>query len=228
MNPAFENTFGWTFEEIYQKPLPIIPSFLKEPVWELHKTIQSGESKTEFETVRQHKDGHLINVSVTLFRVENMNDWPLCIAFVYRDITARKQAETALKESEERYRSLIELSPEAIIVHSEGKIDYINPAGAKALGYKSPQDVLGACVYQFVHPDYYDVVKQRIYRMKTENKSVDLQEEKFIHKDGHTIDAETIAFPIPYMGKQAIQVLFRDITERKKLKNCCVNPLSFP
>ena len=67
-------------------------------------------------------------------------------------------------------------------------------AGAKALGYKNPQDVLGACVYQFVHPDYYDVVKQRIYRMKTENKSVDLQEEKFIHKDGHTIDAETIAF----------------------------------
>jgi two-component system sporulation sensor kinase A len=52
--------------------------------------------------------------------------------------------------------------------------------------------------------------------MKTENKSVDLQEEKFIHKDGHTIDAETIAFPIPYMEKQAIQVLFRDITERKK------------
>ncbi|MFY2252539.1 PAS domain-containing sensor histidine kinase [Priestia megaterium] len=216
VNPAFENTFGWTFEEIYQKPLPIIPSFLKEPVCELHKTIQSGESKTEFETVRQHKDGHLINVSVTLFRVENMNDWPLCIAFVYRDITSRKQDETALKESEQRYRSLIELSPEAIIVHSEGKIDYINPAGAKALGYKNPQDVLGACVYQFVHPDYYDVVKQRIYRMKTENKSVDLQEEKFIHKDGYTIDAETIAFPIPYMGKQAIQVLFRDITERKK------------
>ncbi|GAB1802582.1 PAS domain-containing sensor histidine kinase [Priestia megaterium] len=216
VNPAFENTFGWTFEEIHQKPLPIIPSFLKEPVCELHKTIQSGESKTEFETVRQHKDGHLINVSVTLFRVENMNDWPLCIAFVYRDITSRKQAETALKESEERYRSLIELSPEAIIVHSEGKIDYINPAGAKALGCKNPQDVLGACVYQFVHPDYYDVVKQRIYRMKTENKSVDLQEEKFIHKDGHTIDAETIAFPIPYMEKQAIQVLFRDITERKK------------
>ncbi|MGL5196907.1 MAG: PAS domain S-box protein, partial [Chroococcales cyanobacterium] len=70
-----------------------------------------------------------------------------------RDRAERQKAESALAKSEERYRRLVELSPEAIIVHRGGKIEFINTAGAKLLGATSPEALVGLPVLDFVHPD---------------------------------------------------------------------------
>jgi two-component system, sporulation sensor kinase A len=164
INPAFEEIFGWTYEEVVGRPFPIIPKFLRDSVNELHEKVKSGEQMKGFETVRQRKDGGLIDVSVTLFMVKNMNDEPFGLAFVYRDITDRKIAEAALRESEERYRSLVELSPEAIVVHREGKIDYINPAGAKMIGNTRVDELLGKSIIDFVHPDYRESVRNGLIK----------------------------------------------------------------
>ncbi|MBR8646218.1 PAS domain S-box protein [[Brevibacterium] frigoritolerans] len=56
-----------------------------------------------------------------------------------------------MKESEQRYRSLVEVSPEAIFVHRNGIIEYMNPMGAKMLGMDSVEDIIGKSVFQFVH-----------------------------------------------------------------------------
>lgn len=228
VNAAFEEFFGWKNEEVFGEPFPIIPDFLKESVEELHERVKSGEQKKGFETVRQKKGGQLIDVSITLFNIRNNDNEPMALAFVYRDITNQKLAEAALKESEERYRSLVEVSPEAIFVHRNGIIEYMNPEGARMLGMKSVKDIIGKSVFQFVHPDSQDTVSQRIDVMRDEGKKVELLEQKFRRYNGEVFYGETIALPIIYKGYPAIQVFCRDITERKKTEEllCKTNMLS--
>ncbi|MGE7603108.1 PAS domain-containing sensor histidine kinase [Peribacillus sp. NPDC097675] len=216
VNAAFEEFFGWKNEEVIGKPFPIIPEFLRESVDELHERVKSGQQEKGFETVRQRKDGRLIDVSITLFNIRNNDNEPIALAFVYRDITNQKLAEAALKESEERYRSLVEVSPEAIFVHRNGFIEYMNPEGAKMLGMNSVEDIIGKSVFQFVHPDSQGTVGKRIDVMRDEGKTVDLLEQKFRRYNGEIFYGETIALPIIYKGYPAIQVFCRDITERKK------------
>ncbi|MFJ7676461.1 PAS domain-containing sensor histidine kinase [Peribacillus sp. NPDC097264] len=227
VNAAFEEFFGWMNDEVFGKPFPIIPDFLKESVDELHNRVKSGEQEKGFETVRQRKDGQLIDVSITLFTIRNNEDEPTALAFVYRDITNQKLAEIALRESEERYRNLIEVSPEAIFVHRNGIIEYMNPEGARMLGL-SVEEIMGKSVFQFVHPDSQDTVGKRIEVMRDEGKTVELLEQKFRRFNGEVFYGETIALPIIYKGRPAIQVFCRDITERKKTEEllCKTNMLS--
>lgn len=132
------------------------------------------------------------------------------------EIAKREKAEETLKESEERYRRLVELSPDAIVVHSEGKIVFLNSACAKLFGIKNAEEVLGEPIVKFVHPDSRDLVKERVRFMLNEKRSAPLVEEKFMKPDGTPLDVEVAAGPLLYEGKPAIQVVFRDISERKK------------
>jgi len=135
---------------------------------------------------------------------------------VLTDINERKRAEEALRESEERYRRLVELSPYAIVVHSEGRMMFVNSAGVELFGAENAGDIVGRPLWDFVHPDYLDAVRERVQRTRPEGKKVDLVEEKLVRVDGQVIDAEMAAIPITYLGKPARQVVLRDISERKR------------
>ncbi len=130
-------------------------------------------------------------------------------------ITERELSEAALRESEERYRKLVEFSPYAIAIHSQGKIVFINVAGAKLVGAVNPEQLIGKSVMDFVHPDYQEIVRERIRLMREEGKNVSSTEEKFIKLDGSVIDVEVTAMPFTYQGKPGIQVIISDITDRK-------------
>jgi diguanylate cyclase (GGDEF)-like protein/PAS domain S-box-containing protein len=125
-------------------------------------------------------------------------------------------ANTALKENEERYRRLIESSPETIAVHCEGKFVYVNQAGARLLGANSPEELYGRPYEDFLHPDYWQLVRERVRQSEQEKKQGDLIEEKLIRLDGTIIDVEVVTIPFVHQNKPATQVFVRDITERKK------------
>ncbi len=134
------------------------------------------------------------------------------------EIVERRRVEDALRESEAKYRALVELSPEAIAVHSEGKLVFANSAVAKLVGATSPEDILGGNIFDAVSPEFLEIVKERIRQTVESGQSAPLIEEKIVRLDGTTIDVEVAAVGITYKGKLAMQVMLRDITERKQLE----------
>lgn len=133
-----------------------------------------------------------------------------------QDITDRKAAEVALQESEQRYRTLLEWTPEAVTVHCDGLVVYVNPAAVTMMGARSAQELLGRRIIDSVHPDYRELVLTRIKQAGEQGKATPLIEEKFIKIDGTAIDVEVQTTPIVYDGKRAVHVAMRDITSRKQ------------
>ena len=133
-----------------------------------------------------------------------------------QDITDRKAAEVSLQESEQRYRTLLEWTPEAVTEHCEGLVVYVNPAAVTMMGATSAQELLGRRIIDSVHPDYRELVLTRIKQAGEQGKATPLIEEKFIKIDGTAIDVEVQTTPIVYDGKRAAHVAMRDITSRKQ------------
>jgi len=127
----------------------------------------------------------------------------------------RKKAEEALAKSEEHFRTLVEMSPEPIVVHCEGKIVFVNPAGLKMIGAKNAEELLGKGVLGLVHPSFREFVKSRMEQGIQQRVMLPVTQEKYIRLDGRVIDVEVAAIPITYQDKPAMQVILRDITERK-------------
>ena len=121
-----------------------------------------------------------------------------------------------LRQSEESYRLLVEQSPDAMLVHRQGKIIFANNACAELFGASSPGELLGKQHLDFVHPDDREAVKQRIHRFSHDLESVRRNETRFLRLDGTETCAEVMARSVIYQGEAAIQVMFRDVSERKR------------
>ena len=130
-------------------------------------------------------------------------------------LVERHRIEGALKESEERYRSLVELSPDAIVVHHDGKFTYVNPTAVNLWGANSANDLIGKSILDLVHPDYCDHVKEGIDYIQTYQQPTTLAEQKFLKLDGSAIDVEVTGLPFTSEGKSAVLSVIRDITEKK-------------
>jgi PAS domain S-box-containing protein len=125
-------------------------------------------------------------------------------------------ADEALRESEERYRVLVESSPEPIAVHSQGVIVYANNAAARLMGATGPAQLIGRLVLDCVHPDDRPMVLERIRRTQLEGRLAEPVEERFVRLDGGVIHVETTALPTRFEGRPATQVVVRDITAHKR------------
>lgn len=128
----------------------------------------------------------------------------------------RIKVEAALRESEERYRLLVELSPETILVQSEGNIAYINPAGIKLLGATASEELIGTPLLDRIHFNYRKLVQQQIQQVQETQQQAPLAEIRMLRVDGQIIDVESIIVQIVYQGRPAVQILIRDITDRKQ------------
>ena len=141
---------------------------------------------------------------------------PTGIRAVVRDITEQKLAEAALKESEERYRRLVELSPEAIVVHCDGNIVYVNDAAQRLWGASCPEDLLNKPILDMVHPDYRDSTSRRIRDVYESGAPNLLNEGKHVRLNGEVIDVEVAGMPFLFRGQPAIQAVIRDVTDRRR------------
>jgi len=133
-----------------------------------------------------------------------------------QEIAQRGQVEETLLQSEERYRRLVELSPNLIGVAVDHKITFVNTAGAQLLAAESPEQLIGRPITDIVHPDYRQTAGQRIQQMMEEGIGAPLVEEKWLRLDGITIDVAVAAVPFRHQDTPAIQIVAYDITDRKR------------
>ncbi|MEJ2224657.1 MAG: PAS domain S-box protein [Syntrophobacterales bacterium] len=173
------------------------------------------------------KDGRVLWGRLHVSLARNLAGEPEFAVSLVEDITARQEAQAALAESEARYRSLVEMSPDAIVVHAKGRIIFANQAGLTLFGAASPEDILGQHIFDLVHPDFLDIVKRRVKRGYA-GEPADLREIKLRRFDGQFTDVESAARPITYQGQPAVQVVVRDISERKQAEEEIRRLANFP
>ncbi len=128
----------------------------------------------------------------------------------------RGQVMQALSESEERYRNVAELSPNAIILHKEGIIIYANQKMAELTGFSKPEDLIGVTIYNFVHPDYKAKVLQRLTELEQFGGRLPAIEEKYIRRNGEVLDALVAAVMFGGKKNKTVLTVLQDITEFKK------------
>lgn len=134
-----------------------------------------------------------------------------------RNLSVQKTSQK-LSESDIFYKHLAEVSPEAVVVHSEGIIVYANQAALDLVSAKRTREIIGQPVMKFVHPDSIPLIQARIKTMLNKHKVAPFVEEKFVNMRGEIIYAETQAVPFSFQEKPAILAILHDITERKKLE----------
>ena len=152
---------------------------------------------------------------VALYGIAGLDDECLVTAV---DITERRQAEKALQESELKYRELIENSPDAIVIYAYGEIIFTNKECLRLMEVDSAEELLGKPVLQFVHPDSREMVIRRMKEASEDEKVLPLYEEVFLRPNGSAVDVEVKAMPVSFENEKAVQVIIRDITERKKVE----------
>jgi PAS domain S-box-containing protein len=131
---------------------------------------------------------------------------------IIQDITERRES---IKESELRYQSLVERLPMGIVIYREEKLVYANAHAHLILGANKSQDLMGANVMDFVHSDHHRRISRRMKEVAA-GVPAPMVEQKYIRMDGRPVDVEVMAFPFVYQGEQCIQVIFRDISEKKQ------------
>lgn len=131
------------------------------------------------------------------------------------NVTASKRAQRALFQSEMRYSSLVDLSPDAILVHARGEIVFVNQAAAFLFGAATPDDLLGQPLLDRIHPDDRPKIQENIRNIQ-DGEKVRPTEVKLLRLDGGVVEAEGHGCAIMYQDGPAVQSIFRDITERKR------------
>ena len=117
--------------------------------------------------------------------------------------------------ADDRYRALIEHSPDTVVVHQDGRIVFINQPGADLVGHARPDDVVGRPLLDFVHPSYHAAVRGRFAVLAADGARTTSAEYRVLRRDGSTVEVEAVSAAFEYVGAPAVQTVIRDITVRR-------------
>jgi hypothetical protein len=137
---------------------------------------------------------------------------------ILRDITERRRMENTLRQSEERYRGLLEVLPDAIYLCQDSRINYINGAGVRLFGAAKPEQLLGMTSLDLYHSDYRHLTDQRVRQALEQRQPLPLIEEKIVRLDGLVREVEVAGCPFNEQDGLSLLVVLRDITERRLLE----------
>jgi len=177
---------------------------LEEYVDEFRVPTRAGEWKwlqARGRVVERDAEGRALRVSGTI-----------------ADIDSRKRAENALQEAEQRYRSLVDLAPNGVMVHSGGVIAYVNPAAVRLLKADSPAQLVGLELEALFHPSDLPRVRERQSVLLAAPAAVGFEERHMRCLDGTELIVEGAAVSFLERDHLAVQAVFRDVTEERKAR----------
>ncbi|MFO0929820.1 MAG: PAS domain S-box protein, partial [Gemmataceae bacterium] len=141
---------------------------------------------------------------------------PVRLVGTVRDVTAEKQAEIALRESQDRYRQLLDVLPTPVFLHTDDRIVFCNPAAIRLMGASAADDLLGRAYTDVAHPDYRDLVLQRLAVMRQTGQPVPPVEMRIVRLDGRPVSVYSVSTPLVDGGQPAFLVALSDLTERER------------
>lgn len=214
-NPAAESYYGWPAETLKAMKISDINLLTQA---EIEKEMEKARkfNRNCFQFKHRKANGDVSDVEVYSGPIRFMGKTHLYS--IVHDIQNRIQAEVALKESVERFRLLVESSPDAIFIQTHGRFTYANDAMLRLMGAKSPDDLIGRSVLDLIHPEERAALKARIDLLNLHKQPVPMHEETFLRLDGHLSWAEVVSVPVRYNETQGAIVFARDITERKAIE----------
>lgn len=202
-----ESLIGTDFSDYFTEPAKARQGY---------KKVLSEVQVKDYQLTIRHITGHTTDVLYNATVYKNKAGQVQGVFAAARDVTERKRAESALKESEEKYRSLVEVSPEAICVAIDEKVAFANTSALKLLRAKNAEELTGRSIWDFIHPESIEVVKNDIKELLEKKGKVPPRETKLIRLDGSTVKVEASTTTVAHQDKVGVLAIFHDITERKK------------
>jgi len=163
-------------------------------------------------------NGKIRYCSARLSPLRDSNNDIFGLTVVSRDVTDRVEIETALRESEERHREVVENAGDGIMVIRDKKIIFVNDRVSELLGY-SREETIGTGFDNYIHPDYLNLGRQTYGKLEAGKKVPPISEIKIMHKDGRGRWFESNSVLVKWDNEPAILHFFRDITERRKIED---------
>ncbi|MCM3600902.1 EAL domain-containing protein [Robertmurraya korlensis] len=211
ISPSLQSIVGYHPQDYIGKTVKEI--FCQEEITKLRYNYIQGNHNIPIKYKIKNKSGRTILLEGKGVSIADEEDAGRYIILV-QDITERDRAERKLLESEERYRKLVEFSPETTLIHKNREIIYVNQAGLKLIGAHQSEQVIGRDVLDFIYPED---LNQAIEKMKQVKKGIsEISEYRILKLDGTVIFTDIMAFLTTYEGEEAVQVIIRDISKRKK------------
>lgn len=216
ISPRCEEILGVSHEVLMRGILPM-KNFIHHEDWSrFYETTEDSLAR-----LREWKWEGRLNSRGQVIWIEasgipsRMPDGVVVCHGIITDITQRKLLEQRHRESDRKYRELVEHIPLGIGIFAEGKLVYANRHALEMMGASKPEDLIGKTVLDVVHPDYHDVVRERI-RLVLQGIEVPAVEQKYIRLDGKVIHVESAAYPFSHHGIPGLQLIVKDITEKKQ------------
>jgi PAS domain S-box-containing protein len=216
-NRSAERLFGYTPQEaIGQHITLIVPRERRSEEEDILRRLARGERLDHFETVRRRKDGTAFDVSLTISPIRDSAGRVIGASKAIRDITERKRIECALRESEERFRAIVETTPECVkLVSADGTLLHMNSPGLQMVGARSADEVVGKSVYDLIAPvdrDRFKAFNESICQGRQGALQFDI-----IGLEGRRRQMETHAAPLRNPDGTVVHLaITADISERRR------------
>lgn len=224
-NAGAEFVLGYAASEVGAKPFSLFyrPQERDAGKPDADLRLAATDGRVEDEGWRVRKGGATFWAHVDIRALRDDGGKLRGFTQVTRDVTERKHHEEILRKSEERYRRLVELYPDALVVLHEGQIVFVNEAAQRLLGTSGREQLLGRTFIEFVPEDAREAIEQRLrdaagsgssnpWQTTTGNRFV---EEQLRRADGSEIIVEMTATRLTYEEEPAVQVTLHDVTGQR-------------
>jgi PAS domain S-box-containing protein len=186
-NPAAERVFGYSAEHAVGRRIElIVPLDRVSEAREILERVSRGERIQQYETMRQRKDGELIQVSLSIAPIKSPTGQIIGASKIARDITESRRTEQALRQQTEERRRIFEASQDLILIADrKGLFVQVSPSSEATLGY-APTEMIGRSGADFIHPDDLQKAREEM-RASRRGRRARSSDARYIHKDGHVV-----------------------------------------
>jgi PAS domain S-box-containing protein len=215
-NLAAATLLGATRAALVKQPINRFIFTEDQDTWYRHRhaLMQTGQAQTLELRMLRH-DGSQVWVEVAATTTPDAG--PPVIRVVLFDVSDRKTMEVAMRESEGRYRELVEWSPVAMLVHLGGKIVFVNPAAIKLWGARAANALAGKALLDLIHPDSHPTLLAGLKKMADRGGAAPMAALRCLKLDGTAFDVEAQSIATSYDGQQVTLTSLHDIGARTQV-----------